>query len=122
MAATTAAPAEWLSAMEALGEAELGHWSPLLERRSRFENTQPVLGATLNRDINPRMIQPQIALALAQSGDLKGAHAIIDRMPADCGLCLRVRGRIAALEKNWSQAQYWFARAARDAPSVPFPF
>jgi hypothetical protein len=54
--------------------------------------------------------------------DLKGAHAIIDRMPADCGLCLCVRGRIAALEKNWSQAQYWFARAARDAPSVPFPF
>ena len=33
-----------------------------------------------------------------------------------------MRGRIDALEKNWKGAGYWFARAAQDAPSTPFPF
>ena len=57
---------------------------------------------------------------MALSGDFKGAHAIIDGTPLDCNLCVRTRGRIAALEKNWAGAARWFERAAQDAPSIPF--
>jgi tetratricopeptide (TPR) repeat protein len=60
------------------------------------------------------------AWALAQQGDFKGADAAIAGTPADCDTCLRMRGTIAALEKQWGRADYWFARAAAHAPSVPF--
>jgi tetratricopeptide (TPR) repeat protein len=56
------------------------------------------------------------------SGDFAEAHAEIDRTPADCSVCLRTHGHIDALERNWSGADYWFARAAQDAPSTPFPY
>ena len=57
---------------------------------------------------------------MALKGDFKGAHALIDRTPMDCDQCLRARGGIDALEKNWTGADYWFARAAKDAPTPPF--
>ena len=62
---------------------------------------------------------PFLARAHAELGDLKTAHALIDTTPADCVVCLRVRGRIAALEKRWNAADYWYARATALAPSVP---
>jgi tetratricopeptide (TPR) repeat protein len=61
-------------------------------------------------------------MALAKSGDAKGAHALIDRTPADCDNCLRARGVIDAAERNWRGAEYWFARAAAHAPSPPFAY
>jgi len=50
------------------------------------------------------------------------AHAWIDRTPVDCYFCLRMRGSIDAQEKRWNGASYWFARAARQAPSIPFAY
>ena len=70
----------------------------------------------------PTHIWPVLALAEAETGDFKAAHAEIDRTPADCDLCLRMRGRIDALQKNDAGAEFWFARAATLAPSVPFAF
>ncbi|MGA9794996.1 MAG: hypothetical protein WBQ17_05600 [Rhizomicrobium sp.] len=63
---------------------------------------------------------PNLAVARAELGDLKGAHALIDGTPADCDLCLRYRGRIDALEKNWGGAAYWFAIVSARSPSIPF--
>ncbi len=60
------------------------------------------------------------ARALAGQGDFKGANAAIAGTPADCDTCLRMRGQIAALEKQWGRADFWFARAVAHAPSVPF--
>ena len=65
---------------------------------------------------------PMLALALAHNGDFKGAHAAADPLPQDCYACLRVRGEIAALEKNGPGADGWFARAVKAAPSLPFAY
>ena len=65
---------------------------------------------------------PMLSVALAHTDDFKGAHAAADGMPADCYHCLRARGQITALEKNWSGADTWFGRAVNAAPSLPFAY
>ena len=65
---------------------------------------------------------PFVAFIDANLGDFKGAHATIDKTPADCVACLRLRGRIDALEHRWAAADYWFRRAVAAAPSVPFGY
>ncbi len=66
--------------------------------------------------------EPRIAIALAQTGDFGAAHKVIDATPADCYLCLRMRGRIDVAEKNYDGGVFWFARAVRAAPSIPFAY
>jgi tetratricopeptide (TPR) repeat protein len=68
----------------------------------------------------PRAGAAYYALALAQSGDFAKADAVIAPTPADCDICTRMRGRIAALEKHWDRAEFWFARYAAQAPDMPF--
>ncbi len=63
---------------------------------------------------------PWLALAEAGDGDIKAAQARIGQTPLDCYLCLRMRGKIAAVQKNWDGAAYWFARSVAQAPSIPF--
>jgi hypothetical protein len=63
---------------------------------------------------------PVVADALAELGDLKAAEALAAQMPADCDVCMRVHGLLAGKEHRWGAVAYWFARAARAAPSSPF--
>jgi tetratricopeptide (TPR) repeat protein len=105
---------------EALNEFALGHGQALMDRRADIESLPVRL--SYGFFFNGRTARPGIAYALALSGDFSGAHTEIDKTPADCSVCLRTHGRIDALEKNWGGADYWFTRAARDAPSTPFPF
>jgi tetratricopeptide (TPR) repeat protein len=63
---------------------------------------------------------PNLALAKAELGDFKGAHALIDGAPADCDLCLRMRGRIAALEHRYDRAGRDFAIVSARSPDIPF--
>jgi tetratricopeptide (TPR) repeat protein len=70
----------------------------------------------------PAQVWPWLALAEAKTGDLAAARREIAKTPLDCYLCLRVRGQIDSLEKNWNGAAYWFARAAAAAPSIPFAY
>ena len=67
-------------------------------------------------------IQPLEALALAHTGDIAGADALIQTTPADCYLCLRVRGRIAAQARDWAGADRWFAEAVRQGPDMPYAY
>jgi tetratricopeptide (TPR) repeat protein len=67
-------------------------------------------------------IHPLEALAMANEGDIAAAETLIDSTPADCYLCLRVRGQIATLKQDWPTAERWFAEAARQAPSLPYAF
>ncbi|HJW40051.1 MAG TPA: hypothetical protein VJ476_02360 [Rhizomicrobium sp.] len=69
-----------------------------------------------------RQILPFVALAKAQLGDGAAARALIDRTPVDCYLCLRMRGKINALQKNWPAAAYWFERAVEQSPDIPFAY
>jgi len=75
------------------------------------------------RDINAYIgegVRPFLALAKAKLGDIAGAEAVIAAIPSDCYDCIRMRGDIAAVEGNWGRADYWFARAVHDGPSLPF--
>jgi tetratricopeptide (TPR) repeat protein len=102
---------------------EAGDWRAAAPAAGFYEaeirrNTSPKLAAAMAQT----QVRPRRAIALALGGDFAGAHRTIDETGADCYLCLRVRGNIAALEKNWGGAAYWFARAATAAPSVPFAY
>jgi len=65
---------------------------------------------------------PWLALAEAKTGDVSAAWREISTTPLDCYLCLRVRGQIDSLQKNWNGAAYWFARAVAVGPSPPFAY
>lgn len=70
----------------------------------------------------PANLWPIVAYAHARAGDFTAAHAQIDKTPRDCDLCVRTRGRIDAVQKNWDGAAFWFAEAVRQAPSIPFAY
>ena len=70
--------------------------------------------------ITQRQTNPNLAFAEAELGDFAGAHALIDPTPADCDLCMRMRGRIAALEHRYDDAGKDFAMVAARSPSIPF--
>ncbi len=105
---------------EAMNEFALGHGQALMARRADLERGRFLLPYSFF--FNPRTVQPAIAYTLALSGDFAGAHAEIDKTPTDCSVCLRTRGRIDALQRNWAGADYWLARAVQYAPSTPFPY
>ena len=106
-------------AVLAISDLVAGRWQTALEKRAKLESGLSLLGIA-GKTVASRQLWPPAALALALSGDLAGAHRLIDKTPVDCTSCLRVRGRIDAMEKNWRGADYWFARAVHDAPSPPF--
>jgi Tfp pilus assembly protein PilF len=72
------------------------------------------------RDMLMTQIYPWMALAKAKLGDFAGAEAAIAATPGDCYDCLRIRGMIAAEARQWPRADFWFAKAVHDGPSLPF--
>jgi hypothetical protein len=67
-------------------------------------------------------IAPLLAHALAATGNVVAAQKEIAVTPSDCYACLRERGNIAGIDKNWNGAAYWFARAVKAASSIPFAY
>jgi len=67
-------------------------------------------------------VRPWTALAKARLGDVSGAQALIAATPGDCYDCARIRGRIAGIAGQQDRADWWFARAVHDAPSIPFAY
>jgi tetratricopeptide (TPR) repeat protein len=100
-------------------ELLLGNPRPIIALKAKFEaffKSQGTAGAVAEE----RQLWPIFAQALAMTGDMKGAHALADKSPLDCTICLRERGILDMMDRNWGGADYWFARAAKDAPSPPF--
>lgn len=108
-------------AVIALAELSLGKPDRDLADRGKFESGLAKLGL-LGVEIEKTVVWPNTAYALAMKHEFSEAHALIDKTPSDCVNCLRLRGRIDALEQKWTAAAYWFARAARASPSLPFAF
>ena len=104
--------------------ADSGDWSGALAdaRVSGAWLDQNASGRKVYSLMRQSWIQPLEALALARTGDVAGANALILTTPADCYLCLRVRGLIAVQARDWTGAGRWFAEAARQAPGVPFAY
>ncbi len=61
-----------------------------------------------------------IALAHAHLGDVAGAERLIAATPADCHDCLLARAGIAEIRGDHARADWWFARATSEGPSIPF--
>ena len=101
-------------------------WTSTLKQEPEVERAFQAAGLNTGIDGNAlvvlraRRIWPAAGLAFAESGNFVSAHALIDRTPRDCYLCIRMRGKIDAAEKAWSGAAFWFAEAVRQAPSLPF--
>jgi tetratricopeptide (TPR) repeat protein len=69
-----------------------------------------------------RFVFPVAAQAYAEERDFKQAHAFADRTPLDCYTCLSIRGVVDAREHNNHGADYWFARATKAGPSIPYGY
>jgi len=65
---------------------------------------------------------PLLATAQARGGDLAKAWATINATALDCYGCVRTRGEIAALRRNWNDATFWFSHAVMQGPSLPFAY
>jgi tetratricopeptide (TPR) repeat protein len=111
--ASDAAAQDWSAA---LADAKAFR-AALLARRSGFASL-----VRLPFFFDKAHIEPHIALALAHLGDIAGARAAIANTSPTCYDCLRVRGTIEVLAKNWGRAAQWFAQAVRHAPSIPFAY
>ena len=81
------------------------------------KQTQKIMGL-----VQQTWIRPLEALALTKTGDVAGGEALIATTPVDCYLCVRVRGKIAAVKQEWPAAERWFAEAVRQSPSIPFAY
>jgi tetratricopeptide (TPR) repeat protein len=102
-----------------------GDWAQVLQIATIMEAQQRSIDAADAAIVQlylPTTLWPVVAQAEAMRGDFAAAHAEIDRTPGDCDLCLRMRGKIDAAQKNYDGAAFWFARAAQLAPSIPFAF
>ena len=106
-----------------VADALLGDWKAAVADHAAliaFTRSNSLNYPGYARLINARIPAAAYALALAQLGDLAGAEAAVRATPRDCDTCLRARGEIASLEKQWGRADFWFAAAERHAPSIPF--
>jgi tetratricopeptide (TPR) repeat protein len=110
-------PTYWIAAAS-------GDW-PAALADARSSDTWLDTHASANKLLAPLRsvwIQPLEALAMAHSGDVAGAEKLAAATPLDCYLCVRVRGQISTIKRDWPSAERWFAEAARQAPSLPFAF
>ncbi len=105
-----------------------GDWAAVVAQQADVEKSFIAVAqdpATLGFSfeiLRERLTWPYAAYAMARLGDFKGAHALIDKTPTDCFVCVRTRGDIDAAQKNWGGAVYWFANAVHQAPSIPLGY
>jgi tetratricopeptide (TPR) repeat protein len=101
--------------------AELADWPAAVASLQRTVAATQSMGylGTVARE---RFIAPLLADALARNGDTAGADQLIAQTPLDCYRCVRMRGRIAAVENDTAAADRWFGEAVKQAPSRPFAY
>jgi tetratricopeptide (TPR) repeat protein len=106
-------------------DADLGNWRAAESDAHAMSGAFMARGTTgveYHKSLVRTQVLPLLAIALAQAGDFAGAHRAIDETPSDCYDCMDARGAIDVAQKNWKGAQFWFARAANFAPSIPFAY
>ena len=95
----------------------VGDWTAVLAGRAVAE---AALQRTFYRNQVPQLIWPYVADAMAHTGDIEGAEALIAKTPMDCDACVVARGDIAVLKHDWKSADRWFALVSARTPSIPF--
>jgi tetratricopeptide (TPR) repeat protein len=102
-----------------LADVALHDWQGVLALQDRETKLLHGLGRVGDFFI-ARLEHPTAGLAEAELGRFAAADALLADCPADNDLCMRTRGQVRAAEGQWTAADYWFARAVRDAPDTPF--
>ena len=90
----------------------------LLDPRAVFQMAPAPFHPAL-QSIYRRLPQSMLAESKAEQGDIATARRLIATTPADCYDCVRMRGRIDTLGRNWAGAAFWFALASQQGPSIP---
>ena len=99
-------------------EADAGHWEEALAWSKKGEAVSindP--RNSIERDV---WLRPYEAMAMADSGDIAGAAALIAKTPLDCDVCVRARGKAATVARDWSGAAHWFSLVSARSPDIPF--
>ncbi|NEX93639.1 hypothetical protein [Caulobacter sp. 17J65-9] len=99
--------------------AEVGDWAGAAAVAERVVAATAKTGRA-GEVMRLRFSIPRLAEARAHAGDIAGARALIAPTPLDCVMCVRTRGKIAALADDAGHADRWFAEAVRLAPSPPY--
>jgi Tfp pilus assembly protein PilF len=102
-----------------LADAEQ-NWPAVMAASASAEALQR--GRANLRDLFFLRIAPMQAYAEARLGRFREAEALIAKTPNDCDECILQRARIADLEGQHARADWWFARAVHDAPSIPLMY
>jgi tetratricopeptide (TPR) repeat protein len=101
--------------------AAAGQW-PAVVAEQRDEGASVLARFPTLRTVAPFSTIPLIAYAHANLGHFRLAEELIAWSPADCYRCLVLRAKIAELERQHSRADWWFARAIAQQPSIPFAY
>ncbi|HEX3809370.1 MAG TPA: hypothetical protein VHW02_06680 [Rhizomicrobium sp.] len=101
--------------------AARGDWHAARDGLLKLKAALPKMTAVA-RQIWKTSGQPDLAYSEAKLGNFAQARGAAAITPMDCYLCLRRRGQIEALQKNWPQAGHWFDAAVKQAPSLPFAY
>jgi len=103
-------------------ETALQHWPRVIALTAELEKI--LAGDSFSRTgretVTAIQVRPWTALAKSKTGEIASAESLIAMTPGDCYDCIRIRGMIASEAKVWGRADYWFAKAVADAPSIPF--
>jgi tetratricopeptide (TPR) repeat protein len=100
--------------------AEAGNWPGVI---SQAQAAEAIYGQYPGmRSLHAIRVSPLVSLARAELGNFTAAEAQIAGTPADCYDCLLARAHIAELQGQHGRSDYWFAQAARSAPSIPFAY
>jgi tetratricopeptide (TPR) repeat protein len=93
-----------------------------LEGALRNLLSQPGFTKNYVNAVVTRQVWPYVARAMAMTGDVAGARALIAKTPPDCYNCALNRANIAAAAKDWRTANTWFVQASKEGPSIPFAY
>ena len=107
--------------MRMLVSAEARDW-PKVVSEQRAEGASLLARFPSMSTLAPVSRIPLLAYAQANLGDFTAAEALIAQTPEDCYRCLILRAKIAEIERQHARADWWFARAVAQQPSIPFAY
>ena len=100
-------------------ESQAGNWTGVLSQAKAMEGLFPRFPGAHYFDI---LETPLAAIAEAKLGHFAQAESLIAPTKADCYDCLMARAQIAEMQSQHARGDYWFERAVKEAPSIPFAY
>ena len=114
-----------VAATRALIAMEHGDWHAAIDLLLRDQIAAHALslkthGVASDRNSHDIFTAPLLAVLYARTGAWEKADAQLKTLPLDCDICVRARGKVETIRRNWSAAEHWFAMVSARSPSIPF--